>query len=168
MGKLATIVAEKVEEIISCYHQDDIHLTEILHSIQEEFHYIPKDVLPLVAERLDTSESIVVGVVNFYSEFVLEPQGKYIIKVCEGSSCVTAGSEGITEMVMNEISKHNQNVNGRPLFAIERVVCLGKCNTAPNICINSRFYTSMTPQKVTEVLDELSLKEKNGTIQKAS
>lgn len=166
MRNVTTTVAQRVEEILACYHHDDIHLTEILHSIQDEFHYIPKEVLPIVAQRLETAESIVMGVVNFYSEFVLEPQGKYIIKVCEGSSCVTAGAENVTATIMREITKLNKDFSSLPLFALEKVVCLGKCNSAPNVLINGTFYTNVTADKISKVLETIALDEKK--LQKAS
>ena len=55
-----------------------------LQAAQDIFGHVPKDVQIKIAEGLGTTLSEVYGVATFYSQFALEPAGKFRIGVCLG------------------------------------------------------------------------------------
>ena len=59
----------------------------VLQSIQEHFHYIPREVFPYLSEKLGVGEAKIYSVATFYENFSLEPKGKFVIKVCDGTAC---------------------------------------------------------------------------------
>ena len=53
---------------------------------------MPMSVQKKIAEGLNVSLADVYGVVTFYTQFSLEPKGKYKINVCLGTACYVKGA----------------------------------------------------------------------------
>ena len=62
-------------------------LLPILQEAQEIYAYLPIEVQIMVAEGLDVPLAEVYGVATFYSQFALNPKGKYKVSVCLGTAC---------------------------------------------------------------------------------
>ena len=78
---------EKTDEIIAQYTCDEKSLIPIIQGIQEEYRYLPPELLTYVAEKLGISEAKAYSVASFYENFSFEAKGKYVIKVCDGTAC---------------------------------------------------------------------------------
>ena len=59
------------------------NLIAILQKVQEEYRYLPEEILTYVATTMSISPASVYGVAIFYSQFSLNPKGKYEIKVVD-------------------------------------------------------------------------------------
>ena len=138
----------------SGYRQQAI--ISILQEIQEVYHYLPQEVFPLLAEKLGMSEAKIYSIATFYENFSLEPKGKYVIKVCDGTACHVRRSIPILEKLREELGlsaskKTTDDLN----FTVETVSCLGACGLAPVITVNDVVHPEMTPDKVVELLKSL-------------
>ncbi len=132
----------------------------ILQTIQEHFHYLPEEIFPYLAEKLDMSEARIYSVATFYENFSLEKKGKYVIKFCDGTACHVRGSVPILERVRAELGvsdKKKSTDDG--LFTIETVSCLGACGLAPVMTVNDEVHPAMTPDKAMEIIYSLKVKE---------
>ena len=78
---------ETTQQILSRFAQDRAQLIAILQEIQTQKNYLSQEDMTTVAEYLDISVSAVYSVATFYENFSLEPKGKHIIKVCDGTAC---------------------------------------------------------------------------------
>ena len=78
---------DKADEIIASHGRTQADLIPIIQDIQEEYRYLPPELLTYVAEKLDIYESQAYSVATFYENFSFDPKGKYIIKVCDGTAC---------------------------------------------------------------------------------
>ena len=79
---------KKVEEIINSYGAKKSNLIAILQKVQEEFRYLPEDVMTYIGTKIEgLSPATVYGVATFYARFSLEPKGKYEVKCCDGTAC---------------------------------------------------------------------------------
>ena len=89
----AGIDYSKVDEIISACGAEKSHLIAILQKVQEEFRYLPLDIMTYIGTKIEgLSPATVYGVATFYAQFSLQPKGKYEIKVCDGTACHVRGS----------------------------------------------------------------------------
>ena len=79
---------QKVCEIIEANDRKSSRLIPILQAVQEEYRYLPEEILTFIATALNISPAKVFGVATFYSHFTLKPKGKYIVRVCDGTACV--------------------------------------------------------------------------------
>lgn len=134
----------------------------ILQTIQEHYHYLPKEIFPYIADKLGTSEANIYSVATFYENFSLEPKGKYIIKVCDGTACHVRKSIPVLERLRDELQLSETKVTTDDLmFTVETVSCLGACGLAPAMTVNDKVNPSMTPDKASAVIRAIKEAEKN-------
>ncbi len=150
----------KVCEILEEYSYNKSKLIPILQQIQEEYRYLPEEVMIFVASALDVSPAHVYGVATFYAHFALEPKGKYVIKVCDGTACHVKNSIPIIERLQEELELEDEkHTTDDMLFTLEAVSCLGACGLAPVVVINDDVYAAMTPTKIADVIKKIKTKE---------
>lgn len=157
---LAFEMKDRVNEIIEVHGNDKSSIITVLQDIQEEYRYLPMEVLEYVSYKMDVSPSKIFGIATFYENFSLEPKGKYIIKICDGTACHVRKSIPILEALRKELSLTNdKKTTDDMLFTLETVSCLGACGLAPVLTINEKVYGSMTPDTTVAVLN--SIREAN-------
>lgn len=128
-------------------------LIPILREIQDECGYLPEEVIVHTAEALNIPVSTIYGVATFYAHFTLEPKGKYLIKVCDGTACHVKKSNGIIEAIEGELGVSRAGgTTKNGLFTLETVACLGACGLAPVVVVNDKVYGAMTPEKTVQLL----------------
>ena len=152
---------EKVYAILNSYSYDHNKLIQILHDIQKEYKYLSEEVLVLVANLLKISPARVFGIVTFYAYFALKPKGKYIIRVCNSTTCHLKNSTLITKTICDKLKiTENNPTTHDMLFTLEIVPCLGACAVSPIMIINEVIYPAMTPEKVELEIDKIYNEEK--------
>jgi NADH-quinone oxidoreductase subunit E len=128
----------------------------ILQDIQEKYRYLPRETFPYLSGRLGVSEAQLYSVATFYENFSLEPKGKYVIKICDGTACHVRKSIPILERLRGELGlSASKPTTDDLLFTVETVSCLGACGLAPVITVNDKVYPAMTPDKASALLAEL-------------
>jgi NADH-quinone oxidoreductase subunit E len=153
----------RVCEILDGHQRNPARLIPILQAVQEEYRYLPEEVLTFVATSLGLPPARVYGVATFYSHFTLKPRGKYTIRLCDGTACHVRNSVPILVALykrLNVDSAHNTTPD--LLFTVETVSCLGACGLAPVVVINDEVHGLMNPQKAIELVDAIAAKEVMG------
>ena len=167
MGKgeitLSQMNIEKLDEILAAHNYDPSLVIAIMQEIQKEYRYLPQDALCYVAKKLKISEAKIYGVATFYENFSLEPKGKYVIKICDGTACHVRKSVPILEEIRNQLGVTAEKpTTDDMMFTVETVSCLGACGLAPVCTVNDVVYPSMTPEKARVMLKEIREKEAMG------
>jgi NADH-quinone oxidoreductase subunit E len=151
---------EKVCAIIEKHQADPARLIPILQEVQEEYRYLPEEVMIFVATSLGLSPAKVYGVASFYAHFTLHPKGKYVIRLCDGTACHVKGSNGLLEVFYKKLGLSAQKPTTEDmLFTVETVSCLGACGLAPVVVINDQVYGQVTPEKAVALVEEIQKKE---------
>lgn len=125
-----------------------------LQKAQDMFGHVPKDVQVRIAEGLGVPLSEVYGVATFYSQFALEPRGRFVIGVCLGTACYVKGSKNILEKVCETLKVPAGKTTEDALFTIKDTRCLGACGLAPVMMINDDVYGRLVPDDVPGILDK--------------
>jgi NADH-quinone oxidoreductase subunit E len=152
---------QKLSGILDEYHRHPARLVPILQAVQEEYHYLPQEVMTYVATALGIPPARVFGVATFYAHFALEPKGKYVIRLCDGTACHVKSSIPILEAVrkrLNVDEKHKTTPD--MMFTVETVACLGACGLAPVMVINDEVHGQLDPEKAVALVEETIQKEK--------
>ena len=137
-------------------HGDKKPIAAILQDIQEEYRYLPKEALFYLAKKIDVSIAKIYSVATFYENFSLEPKGKYVIKICDGTACHVRKSIPILNALQNKLNlKEGKKTTDDGLFTVETVSCLGACGLAPVMTVNDKVYPAMTPESATALVEEL-------------
>ncbi len=147
---------QKVCEIIESYDYDKSKLIPILQAVQDEYRYLPEEIMVLIASFLDISPAKVYGVATFFSHFALEPKGKYVIKVCDGTACHVKNSEPIIKEIRSQLSlTPEKHTTEDMMFTLEVVSCVGACGLAPVVLINEDVHSLMTPKKIAKEIKKI-------------
>lgn len=151
---------DKIKEIVQSYGTKKENLIVILQKVQEEYRYLSEEILIFLANLLNISPAKVYGVATFFSHFTLDPKGKYVIRICDGTACHVKKSDGLLEVLQKELQlKKDQGTTKDMMFTLETVSCLGACGLAPVVVINEDVYGQMTPEKITAVIRQIKEKE---------
>ena len=144
--------SDELISFISDWKNQPGNLIMILHRVQEEFTYIPRDAAKKVSEMLNVSMSKIYGVITFYHYFKLEKPGKHNIQVCMGTACYLKGGEDLLGELENilGIGVNQVTVDGK--FSIEAVRCVGCCGLAPVVVVGGKVFGKLTKKKLPEVL----------------
>ncbi len=150
----------KVIEIVNEYNCDSTKVIAIMQAVQEEYRYLPEEVLTYVATMLDMSPATIYGVATFYSHFSLTPKGKNIVKICDGTACHVKGSGKLIDAVRKKLDLSAKTITTPDmLFTLETVSCLGACGLAPVILINDEVYGQVSIKQTLELIEDLIKKE---------
>ncbi len=150
----------RVIEILDDYQRDPHKIIPILQAVQEEYRYLPQEVLTFVATSLGVSPARVFGVATFYSHFSLEPKGRHILRVCDGTACHVKGSSKIIAALRERLNlTEKKHTTPDMLFTLETVSCLGACGLAPVLVVDDDVHGQITPQKAVEIVERLMAEE---------
>ena len=145
-----------IDEILEANGNSATNLISILQQIQGKYRYLSQEVMEYVAKKLQISPAKIYSVATFYENFSLEPKGKYIIKVCDGTACHVRHSVPILERLRSELGlSESKTTTDDLLFTVETVSCLGACGLAPVITVNDKVHPAMTPDKASELIKTL-------------
>jgi NADH:ubiquinone oxidoreductase subunit F (NADH-binding)/NADH:ubiquinone oxidoreductase subunit E/NAD-dependent dihydropyrimidine dehydrogenase PreA subunit len=149
-----------VDRVIGRHGTSGDAVIPVLQDIQEEFNYLPEDVLKRVCEVSEITPSMITGVATFYSQFRQNPAGRHRIRVCTGTACHVKGALLVYEAFRRELKLgENEDTDVTGQFTIEKVSCLGCCTIAPVIRIDTITYGQVLPEKAKEILDDFLLNE---------
>ncbi len=99
-------------------------------------------------------------VASFYSMFETRKVGEHHVSVCTNISCFLCGGEQILEHVENRLGiKVGESTSDGKFFLKKEEECLAACTGAPMMMVDHVFYENLTPQKVDEILDQISKSE---------
>lgn len=145
-----------VDKVLAAHNCKQSGIIAILQEIQEHYHYLPKEIFQYIADKLDMSEAEIYSVATFYENFSLEPKGKYVIKICDGTACHVRRSIPILDRIRAELGLSAEKKTSEDLnFTVETVSCLGACGLAPVLTVNDVVHPAMTPDKASALLKDL-------------
>ena len=147
---------ERTADIVRAHDCDSARLIAILQEIQAAESYLSEENMTLVADMLHISVSRVYSVATFYENFSLEPKGKHIIKVCDGTACHVRKSGPIYDAVYEYLGlegKRKTSADG--LFTLETVACLGACGLAPVMTVDGEVFAKMSPELALQELETI-------------
>ncbi|RDU22158.1 NADH-quinone oxidoreductase subunit NuoE family protein [Anaerosacchariphilus polymeriproducens] len=151
-----------IDEILKNYNYKDSSIIAIMQDVQKIYRYLPEDVLCYIAKELKISEAKIYGVATFYENFSLEPKGKYVIKICDGTACHVRKSIPILEEFRKLLGlSETKHTTDDMMFTVETVSCLGACGLAPVCTVNDVVHSTMTPEKVRQVVAKIKEEEAN-------
>jgi len=152
---------EKVCEILEHYGRQPSKLIPILQAVQDQYTYLPEEVLNYVATALNIPPARVFGVATFYTYFALEPKGKYVIRLCDGTACHVKDSIPILDALRAKLKvTAEKKTTADMLFTLETVACLGACGLAPVVMVNGEVHSRMTPEAAVRLVEEIQQKER--------
>ena len=131
---------EKLLEVIAKYDGVPGKTMPILQEAQEIYGYLPIEVQKIIARETGVPLEEIFGIVTFYAQFKLNPNGKYAISVCLGTACYVKGSGDLLDEISKELDLPNGSTSRDGKYSLEASRCIGACGLAPVLTINDDVY----------------------------
>ena len=163
-GSQTKVDFSKIDEIITNCGGQKSNLIAILQKVQEVYRYLPEEAMIYIGTKMEgLSPATVFGVATFYAQFSLEPKGKYVIKLCDGTACHVRGSMPVYNSIIQRFNlKDGKFTTDDGMFSVETVSCLGACGLAPVVVVNGKYYPQMTTDAMKVIIDTILEREKGG------
>ena len=149
---------QQLEAVLSRHGTRRENLIPILQEIQEACGYLPEEGIRAVAERLGMRPAGVYAVASFYESFVFKRSGKYVLRLCDGTTCHSRGSRELLEAVYEKLgltAENNTTADG--LITVETVACLGACSLSPNLELNGRVFPGQTLESIMDMVEIIQM-----------
>lgn len=142
----------QLKETISQLKDTKGALMPIMQKAQEIYGYLPIEVQTLISNEMDVPLEKIYGVATFYSQFALQPKGKYQISVCLGTACYVKGAGDIFSKLEELLHITNGECTPDGKFSLDSCRCVGACGLAPVMMINDEVYGRLTVDEIPAII----------------
>lgn len=130
-------------------------LIPVLLEINSTLGYLPVEALKEVSKTLNLPISRIASVASFYSMLSNEPRGRHVIQFCESAPCHVMGGRLAWQAILNKIGINAGETSQDGKWSLITTSCLGICGVGPVMIVDDQVYGNLTPQRVSEILDQL-------------
>ncbi len=131
-------------------------LLPILHDVQAEIGYVPKEAIPEIAQILNLSRADVHGVVSFYHDFRDHPPGRHILKVCRAEACQAMGGDALARQLKQALGLDWHETSSDNSVTLEPTYCLGLCACAPALMLDGEVVGRADTATATEIATKIA------------
>ena len=139
-------------QIIAENKADPSMLMGVMQKAQDIYGYLPIEVQTIISDAMNVPIEKIYGIATFYAQFALQPKGKHQISVCLGTACYVKGSQAIYNKISEVLDIGEGECTPDRNFSLESCRCIGACGLAPVMLVDGDVYSSMTSDRVEEVL----------------
>ena len=127
-------------------------LMPIMQKAQDIYGYLPIEVQTIISNTMGVPLEKIYGVSTFYSQFALNPKGRYQISVCLGTACYVKGSGDVYNKLMELLGIVGGECTPDGKFSLDACRCVGACGLAPVMMINDDVYGRLTVDDIEGIL----------------
>ena len=138
------------------YSEKTALILPALHAAQEEYGWLPKDVLAEIAAYIGVHPAQIREVASFYTMYNLKPVGKHHVKICTNVACCLRGAEDLVKHVEEKYGIECGETTSDMQITLHEEECLGACGTAPVMMLNDDYYENLDVSRLDEILNNLS------------
>ncbi len=144
-----------IEPILQDFRDQKGAVIPILQRTQDIYGYLPGEAMVEISKKSGISISQLYGVATFYAQFNLEPRGRHLIQICDGTACHVKGAPKSVEAVEEEFNLKAGGSDPEFEYTLEIVYCLGSCGLAPIALVDGQVYGNTTPDSLVKSIKEL-------------
>jgi NADH-quinone oxidoreductase subunit E len=131
-------------------------LIPALHVAQiDNNNWLSADVMDDVAALIGIAPIEAYEVATFYSQFNMQPVGKYLLEVCHTGPCMVSGSDDIIDYIKLKLNIKVGETTADGRFTLKTVECLGACGYAPMLQLGDTYREHLTKEKIDQMVVEL-------------
>ena len=146
----------ELRELAGRYPEARSALLPMLHLVQSIDGRISPRGIEVCADILDITTAQVSGVATFYTMYKRRPAGKQHVGVCTTALCAVMGGDILLERAKKRLGIDENQTTPDGQISLERLECNAACDFAPVTMVNWEFFDNMTPEKLDQLLDDLS------------
>jgi len=142
----------KVRGIICEHDKKKGLLIPVLHRIQEDYGYLPGEVLERLSKKIDIPLAEIYSVASFYRQFHFSPRGRKIVRVCTGTACHVRGASKVLEELRDHFKVDVGETTEDLAMTLETVGCVGCCGLAPVATFNEEVVGEIGQKKLKDLI----------------
>ena len=144
----------QLKTIVDNYKDTEGSLIQVLHEAQELYGYLPLEVQREISTLMNIPLAEIYGVVSFYTQFSINPKGRFKVNVCMGTACYVKGANEVLDKFRTRLSIDVGECTEDRRFSLDACRCIGACGLAPVVTINDDVYGKLTPDDVDAIIDK--------------
>ncbi len=148
----AACVRDAVDAIIERYPDKTGRLLNVLNDVQERYRYVPEAAIERISERMGVSKGQIVGMGEFFNYLSLDPVGRCVIDVCDGTACHTQGAPRLVAEFEKALGVKAGQTTEDGLFTLRTVGCVGACGIAPVVVVEGDAYGRVRVMQVPAIV----------------
>jgi NADH-quinone oxidoreductase subunit E len=143
---------DQIDPLIDKHKGEASALIQVLLEIQSQYHWLPKEALQRVSEKMNVPMSRIQHIATFYKAFSLVPKGRHEVHICMGTACHVRGATRVLDTVQDLTGIQPGETDLDLKFSLETVNCLGCCALGPVMEIDGTTHGKLSPDKTADVL----------------
>ena len=155
MQHAGTDMVSAAMPIIERWKDEEGPLLPILNGILREFGYVPRELLPTIADALNLTRAEVYGVVSFYHDYRENPPGRHVLKLCRAEACQSMGGDAIAERMQDLLGVKFGETAADGSVTLEEVYCLGLCACSPSAMLDGEVIGRIDEERAQEIAREM-------------
>lgn len=152
---ISTLDLAPLYRILDAYGSQKGAVIPILQRVQEEYGYLPREVLAEISRRTGIPLTQLMGVATFYAQFRLTRRGKHLIRVCDGTACHVRGAPKNIEAIQEAFGLGADGTSPDYQYSMEIVYCIGSCGLAPVAVVDDRVLGRLEADELVEHLRQV-------------
>lgn len=145
---------QAVEAVLKSFPRRSAGCLEALRIIQDRRGWVSDEAIRDIAAAVGLSPDELDGVATFYSLIFRKPVGRHVILICDSISCWILGYEKILDRLRSRLGIGVGETTPDARFTLLPVCCLGACDRAPTLMVDSDLYGDVTPDKLESILEK--------------
>ena len=115
-------------------------MLNVLNDVKESCRYLPEEAITLIAERLGVPADQIVRMGEFFNNLSLDPVGRCIVDVCDGTVCHTQGAARLVAEFEKVLGIKVGQTTEDGSITLRTVGCVGACGLAPVVLVEGEAY----------------------------
>jgi NADH-quinone oxidoreductase subunit E len=151
------LTAEEINEIeaeAAHYPRRDAVCIDALKIVQRRRGWISDESVLDIAGHIGMSATDVDSIATFYNLIFRRPVGRHVIMICDSVSCWIMGHDRVRKHLQERLKIELGQTTSDDRFTLLPIVCLGCCDHAPAMMVDSNLHSDLDPQTIDAELEK--------------
>jgi NADH-quinone oxidoreductase subunit E len=152
---LSEVERREIEAELAHYEQKRAACVEALKIVQQHRGWVSDESLEDIAVLLDMTPAELDSVATFYNLIFRRPVGQHVILLCDSVSCWIMGYERLYQHLSARLGITMGETTQDGQFTLLPMCCLGTCDHAPALMIDTALYRDLAPDQLDDILAQV-------------
>jgi len=144
---------QEIEAELARYPTKEAVCIDAMKIVQRHRGWVSDESIQDIAELLEMSASDLDGVATFYNLIYRQPVGRHVVMLCNSVSCWIMGYERMRQHLTERLGIQFGETTPDGRFTLLPIVCLGTCDHAPAMMVDSDLHRDLDAAGIDEALE---------------
>lgn len=149
---LSTEERREIEAELTRYPTRQAASVDAMKIVQRHRGWVSDESVKALAAVLDMTTEELDGVATFYNMIFRRPVGRHVILVCNSVTCWMLGADRLHAQTAIASGARSGETSADGRFTLLPIVCLGACDHAPALMIDSDLHGDVDAERVDQML----------------